>query len=180
MAKPVAGWYASPENEGMLRWWDGNDWTEAEMPVPEEPEPSLPAPTGAPVIAGESKKKTDPEKVKNIAVGSAIGVAGAALAAQGAIGLGKERKGFAGLGKWFIWGTILFVLGVFVAIGAAVGAVPSENGTSAVPGGILMALIGIILFVVGSVKLVIRAGSVVGGVYLMKQGLKTGTKKTDE
>jgi hypothetical protein len=43
-----------------------------------------------------------------------------------------------------------------------------------------MALIGIILFVVGSVKLVIRAGSVVGGVYLMKQGLKTGTKKTDE
>jgi hypothetical protein len=178
MANPVEGWYPAPDKEGVLRWWDGNAWTEAERPAEKPVEPAVAPPTGKPVTA--SPVKTPEEKaakVKNIAVGSVIGAAGAALAVDGAIGLGKERKGFKGLGKFFIWGGILVILGIFVAISAATGVVPDKGGASAVPGGVLMAIIGVFIFTIGLVKLVLRAGSVVGGIYLMKQGLNIGTKK---
>jgi hypothetical protein len=29
-----AGWYYDPDSANILRWWDGQGWTEARMPVP--------------------------------------------------------------------------------------------------------------------------------------------------
>lgn len=43
-----AGWYEDPENPGRMRWWDGNQWAEAQTPPP-PPAPSSmqpPAPWG--------------------------------------------------------------------------------------------------------------------------------------
>ena len=33
-----AGWYSSPDGNGLQRWWDGTRWTDQTRPVP----PSLP------------------------------------------------------------------------------------------------------------------------------------------
>jgi hypothetical protein len=32
-ASPVPGWYADPAAPGMLRWWDGRQWTAAQQPL---------------------------------------------------------------------------------------------------------------------------------------------------
>lgn len=35
MAQVQAGWYPDPSGDpNQLRWWDGNQWTDATMPIP--------------------------------------------------------------------------------------------------------------------------------------------------
>jgi hypothetical protein len=109
-----------------------------------------------------------------------IAAAGAALAADGAIGIGGQRKGLHGLGKFFIWGAILVILGIFMLISGileAFGAVSPTEGST--PGdiifsSILMVVIGIFVAVIGAVKLAVRAGSVAGGLLLLREGMKRG------
>lgn len=58
-ASPTAGWYADPQDEAHLRWWDGSTWTSARRPrEASPPEPvgvahaaSPPPPTGSPIEA---------------------------------------------------------------------------------------------------------------------------------
>jgi hypothetical protein len=109
--KPVEGWYQSPDDAKMLRWWDGNQWTDNEKPNT-DPAP----PTGAPVEPAPKSKNTA-EKVTDIIGATGLAAAGVALAADGAIGLGDKRKGFKGLGKFFIIGFSLVLLSFFGFIG---------------------------------------------------------------
>lgn len=109
---PEQGWYVSPENEGMLRWWDGSQWTSNEKPNPAA-NPAVAAPQGKPVEAAP-KAKVSAEKVANVIGGTGLAAAGAALAADGAIGLGKKRKGFKGIGKYFVIGFIFIIMSFFV------------------------------------------------------------------
>lgn len=109
---PKQGWYVSPENEGMLRWWDGSQWTANEKPNPAS-NPTISAPQGQPVEAAP-KAKVSAEKVANVIGGTGLAAAGAALAADGAIGLGKKRKGLKGIGKYFVFGFIFIIMSFFV------------------------------------------------------------------
>jgi hypothetical protein len=121
--KPVEGWYQSPDDAKMLRWWDGNQWTDNEKPNT-DPAP----PTGAPVEAAPKSKDTA-EKVTDIIGATGLAAAGVALAADGAIGLGDKRKGFKGLGKFFIIGFSLMLLSFF---GFIAGIADSVDGTNRV------------------------------------------------
>lgn len=118
---PVEGWYQSPDNAEMLRWWDGNQWTDNEKPNT-DPAP----PTGKPVESAPKSKPTA-EKVTDIIGATGLAAAGAALAADGAIGLGKKRKGFNGLGKFFIIGFSLVLLSFFGIIGGIADALDGKT-----------------------------------------------------
>lgn len=243
---PVEGWYPAPGKDGFVRWWDGTQWTDHEKPAPTDIEQEQPdPPAGKPVEAPGPKKKSNKREAITNAVGATgLAAAGAALAADGAIGLGKKRKGFKGLGKYFVIGILLilvsfmvFVGGIFQAIGAqerdsASGVVTSilsdgtsqciptveyvysgkkavtrendyvkcvwqegdpvlvffdaatgENVTigedvgSPIPGSLIMGIIGWFILGIGIVKLAIRAGSVAGGLLLMREGFKLGKGK---
>ena len=54
---PPAGWY--PDDNGSMRWWDGEKWTEHRQPSPpDEPPPSAePAMPVAPELPKDEKKK---------------------------------------------------------------------------------------------------------------------------
>ena len=45
-----AGWYADPEREHTLRYWDGNAWTDDR--APDLPSAGNDAPTAQPVTSG--------------------------------------------------------------------------------------------------------------------------------
>jgi hypothetical protein len=108
---PEKGWYQSPDNAEMLRWWDGTKWTNDE-----KPNTQAAPPVGKPVEAAP-ESKINAEKVTNLIGATGLAAAGAALAADGAIGLGKKRKGFNGLGKFFIIGFSLVLLSFFGFLG---------------------------------------------------------------
>lgn len=244
---PVEGWYPSPENEGFLRWWDGSAWTDNEKPAPVAKENTPAPPSGKPVEAAP-KSKTSKRAVVTDMVGAAgLTAAGAALAADGAIGLGGKRKGFKGLGKYFVIGSIFIIFGFFAVAGGAINAmsgvdrvtavgtvtklmegtanqciptaefevnskvyevraedfakctwqvgdlidVSYEKGTdgvnaeigeattngSTIFGGVIMGFIGFFVLAIGLIKLVLRAGSVAGGLLLMREGFRMGKGK---
>jgi hypothetical protein len=115
---PEQGWYESPDNADMLRWWDGSEWTDKEKPKPSVSKSKAAPPKGSPVEK-LPKSKISPEKVTNTLGGAGLAAAGVALAADGAFGLGKTRKGFSGLGKFFIIGfslTLVSIFGVFIGL----------------------------------------------------------------
>ena len=124
---PVEGWYQSPDDAKMLRWWDGTQWTDNEKPNPESAATAVP-PTGKPVESAP-KSKVSAEKVTDIIGATGLAAAGAALAAEGAIGLGGKRKGFNGLGKFFIIGFSLLLLS---SIGFFTGIADSLDGKTRV------------------------------------------------
>jgi hypothetical protein len=117
---PEKGWYQSPDNAEMLRWWDGTKWTNDE-----KPNTQAAPPVGKPVEAAP-ESKINAEKVTNIIGATGLAAAGAALAADGAIGLGKKRKGFNGLGKFFIIGFSLVLLSFFGFIGGIADALDGK------------------------------------------------------
>jgi hypothetical protein len=119
--KPVEGWYQSPDDAKMLRWWDGTQWTDNEKPNT-DPAP----PTGAPVESAPKSNDTA-EKVTDIIGATGLAAAGVALAADGAIGLGNKRKGFNGLGKFFIIGFSLVLLSFFGFIGGIADALDGKT-----------------------------------------------------
>ena len=45
---PPPDWYPDPENAGMLRYWDGNQWTEHRAPATPQPPPTQVQPPPAP------------------------------------------------------------------------------------------------------------------------------------
>lgn len=117
---PEKGWYQSPDNAEMLRWWDGTKWTNDE-----KPNTQAAPPVGKPVEAAPASK-INAEKVTNLIGATGLAAAGAALAADGAIGLGKKRKGFNGLGKFFIIGFSLVLLSFFGFIGGIADALDGK------------------------------------------------------
>lgn len=169
--KPVAGWYASPSQDGFIQWWDGNVWTDNVQPTPAaapstESVSATPPPPSAPT-ASTSKK------VVNATAAAGLAAAGAALAADGAIGLGKKRKGLKGIAGYFISGAVLFIVGFVALIGGLFGMGGSSG--SPIPGAIMIGLIAILLFIIGTFKLLIRAGSIAGGLLLIREGMKRGS-----
>ena len=122
---PQEGWYESPENEGMLRWWDGSKWTDNEKPNPKA-NPEIAPPSGKPVEK-TPKSKVSAEKVTNVIGATGLAAAGAALAADGAIGLGKKRKGFKGIGKYLVIGFLLVLMSLFAFVGGIADAVDGKN-----------------------------------------------------
>lgn len=117
---PEKGWYQSPDNAEMLRWWDGTKWTNDE-----KPNTQAAPPVGKPVEAAPASK-INAEKVTNLIGATGLAAAGAALAADGAIGLGEKRKGFNGLGKFFIIGFSLVLLSFFGFIGGIADALDGK------------------------------------------------------
>lgn len=53
MRGPDAGWYDGGVTPGVLRWFDGDGWTEHTSPQPPAP-PVLPAPPAYPVPVGQA------------------------------------------------------------------------------------------------------------------------------
>jgi len=51
---PPAGWFPSPDSDGMQRWWDGTGWTSFTRPTP--------TPADAPIEPWDSSLPTDPEE----------------------------------------------------------------------------------------------------------------------
>jgi hypothetical protein len=169
--KPAAGWYASPTQQGFIQWWDGNAWTESVQPTPQAPPSTAPVSAAPPVPVAPPVSTS--QKVVNATTAVGLAATGAALVADGAIGLGQQRKGLKGLAGYFIWGAVLFVLGFMGLIGGLFGS--SSSGSSPIPGAILMGLVAILLFTIGTVKLLIRAGSIAGGLLLIREGAKRGS-----
>lgn len=169
--KPAPGWYASPTQDGFIQWWDGNAWTENVQPKPQAAPSttSVSASPPPPVAPTTSKSK----KVINATAAAGFAAAGAALAADGAIGLGKKRKGLNGIAGYFIWGAVLFIIGFVALIGGLFG-MGSSSG-SPIPGAIMIGLVAILLFIIGTFKLLIRAGSIAGGLLLIREGMKRGS-----
>lgn len=173
---PVEGWYPAPSKEGFLRWWDGAAWSDHEKPAPSvavitEHTPPVGAPVGS---APSSAKPTKAQTVTKVLGASGFAAAGAALAADGAFGLGKQRKGLNGLGKYFIWAAVLLIIGFFSVVMGIVNAVGGSTEASTLPGGILIGLVGVLVLVIGVVKLAVRAGSVAAGLLLIREGMKRG------
>lgn len=123
---PEQGWYESPNNPDMLKWWDGSEWTDKEKPKPSVSKSKAAPPKGSPVEK-LPKSKISPEKVTNILGGAGLAAAGAALAADGAFGLGKTRKGLSGLGRFFIISFALILVSFF---GIFIGLVDAFDGTN--------------------------------------------------
>jgi len=177
-ANPLEGWYSAPGKEGYLRWWDGVAWSDHEKPAPAvavavavEQAP----PAGAPLDAAPSSASpTKAQTITKVLGASGFAVAGAALAADGAFGLGKQRKGLNGLGKFFIWAAILLIVGFFAVIMGIANAIGGSTEASTLPGGILIGLVGLLVLVIGIVKLAVRAGSVAAGILLIREGMKRG------
>ena len=127
---PVEGWYPHPDKEGYLRWWDGAQWTDHEKPAPTVVEASAP-PSGKPVEENPSKKSKSKRSSITEAVGATgLAAAGAALAADGAIGLGKKRKGFKGLGKYFITGGLIVVISILMFFTGLIETFSAKERTS--------------------------------------------------
>jgi hypothetical protein len=180
-ANPVEGWYPAPSKEGFLRWWDGTAWSAHEKPEPVAlAVPEHAPPVGPPVGSAPSiPKPTKAQTVTKTLGASGFAVAGAALAADGAFGLGKTRKGLNGLGKYFIWAAVLLIIG-FVSVIAGVGsAIAGNTEDSPLPGGILFGLVGVLVLVIGVFKLALRAGSVAAGILLIREGMKRGKSVGD-
>ena len=146
--------------------------------------------TDSPTPVGPSEPSepsaTKPTVAKTIidSVGAAgIAAAGAALAADGAIGLGGQRKGLHGLGKYFVWGAIFVLLSIFGFLMGVLEAFGVDMGTSSststpgemILGSVMCLVIGLFILVVGAVKLAVRAGSVAGGLLLIREGMKRGS-----
>ncbi len=127
---PEQGWYESPDNEGMLRWWDGSKWTDNEKPNPSASAAEVAPPSGKPVEKAP-KAKVSGEKVTNIIGATGLAAAGAALAADGAIGLGKKRKGFKGIGKYLVIGFLLVILSLFALVSGIADALDGKSRTTA-------------------------------------------------
>jgi hypothetical protein len=127
--KPKEGWYVSPENKEMLRWWDGTQWTQNEKPNPAS-NPSMTAPQGKPVERAP-KTNVSAAKVTNVIGASGLAAAGAALAADGAVGLGKKRKGFNGIGKYLIIGSLFMVLGMVTFFAGVADALDGKDRITA-------------------------------------------------
>jgi len=65
-ALPVEGWYADSEDPGLIRWWDGTQWTSNTRPAPTAEPASDPQPGPLPVIpdlAPPSFGPPDPDPV---------------------------------------------------------------------------------------------------------------------
>lgn len=167
--QPAPGWYAAPNREGFIQWWDGAAWTDNVQATPPTAPTSeaiaAPAPTAKP-------SKTETAVKATMAAGMAA--AGAALAADGAIGLGSKRKGLKGIAGYFIWGAVLFIIGFIGLLGGMFGASAPSSG-SPILGSVLVGLIAVLLFTIGSVKLIVRAGSIAGGLLLIREGAKRGS-----
>lgn len=133
--------------------------------------------------AGPAAKPTVAKTIMDSVGAAGIAAAGAALAADGAIGLGGTRKGLHGLGKYFVWGSIFvllsifgFIMGILEAFGVQVSSTSTSNPGESIVGSVLLFIIGLFVIVVGTVKLAVRAGSVAGGLLLIREGWKRGEK----
>jgi hypothetical protein len=167
---PIAGWYPDPENSEVLRLWDGGSWTDQRKPVSEV---VLAESSDKPESVGGTASKA--KKITDTIAASAMAAGGAALVADGAVGIGSQRKGFSGLGKLFIWSGVLLILAIFAfvtGIGQVISGDVSDGST--LPGSLLLFMVAVLLFVIGAVKAVTRAGSVAAGILLVRQGLKKG------
>lgn len=117
------GWYPLPDNEGMMDYWDGAQWSGNVRPVPPT-QPPAPSPDSQPISVPESNPQSLPcptenpwapeniiEQVKDVASdkrnqATGMQAGGGALIADGVIGFGEKRAGIFGA-----IGTIFF--GVF-------------------------------------------------------------------
>lgn len=46
---PPPGWYPDPQSPS-LRWWDGNEWSDSVVPVPQTPPPQQPSQVPPPIV----------------------------------------------------------------------------------------------------------------------------------
>lgn len=174
---PEAGWYASPDRPGFMQWWDGMGWTEHVQPIP----PAAPSSVAITAPAPAETQPEQPPSKASVAIqataAAGLSAVGAALAADGAIGLGSERKGLHGIAKYFIWAAVLFIVGLVGMLGGIFNSGSAIEG-SPILGSVLIGLVAVLLFAIGSVKLLVRAGSIAGGALLIREGFRRGRNLT--
>lgn len=180
-----AGWYADPEADSMLRWWNGTAWTEdrqaAQPAAPVGIPINLPAPASATVVSDAEAAASAPasfgSKVSGAlnspqTQGAAVGALGAGLIAGGAAaltGVGARRA----IRKVKI-GMIIGFVGLLGIIGGVSQAMfgGSTSTTSPLPGGLILILIGFAVVSWGVASLAIRVGTLGGGLMLLRNGWK--------
>ncbi len=76
------GWYQDPEGEeGILRWWDGEGWTEHRQPRPDRG-----IAEGAPAGRFEALRESFSDRPRALAIGAAVALCAVAIALASLLG----------------------------------------------------------------------------------------------
>lgn len=106
-----AGWYPSPENPNLVRFWDGQQWTHSTAPAaPPTPAPQPPASAPTPTFAAQPTPPAPPAPTYAVAAPPAPPRANQPLSTKP-----TPTK------KWLIGGAVVAGVLIVGSIGAAIG-----------------------------------------------------------
>jgi hypothetical protein len=117
---PPAGWYVSPDDKNLTRWWDGDSWTDVAKAIPDQDmsKVELSEPDAVVKLEDGALPKPKAEQILDYVVGGALTAGGTAMAVDGTVNLVKKKTG---AGKWFVIGLFLVAVSFLTGIQAVAG-----------------------------------------------------------